>query len=77
MSWERWRYDLVCPDCGKTGTAEEAELDGFPFLRAKEKGEQVCWVKASEGFSAIPNHSTSAIRCTACNVLPTITEKAR
>ena len=63
---------LTCPKCGKTGTAEESELDGWPYMNAIRSGNNYRWVRVSEGFGITkPNNPiVSDLICVECKVTP-------
>src|SRR5215831_13186791 len=65
---EHWSYQLVCPKCGKTGTADETELDGWPYMRAIERGNQYRWVRTSDGFKVVQpkNPMMADVVCAEC-----------
>ena len=62
-STERWTYEISCPECKRTGSAEVTELDGWAFMRARGSGTRYRWVEVSEGFKLIrPPHPNERMR---------------
>jgi hypothetical protein len=77
MSYERQHYQLRCPCCGQSGTADWAELDGWSYLRAEARGQEVTSVTVSSGFALrrdAPDGSTSFfgyhLTCDGCGSVP-------
>ena len=72
MSTERWRYELRCPKCGRTGVEDESQADGWSFMRAVERGQKFNFVDVSAGFkikSETPQGYAMVV-CVDCDVEP-------
>jgi len=49
-AYERWEYNVKCPQCGRSGTVQVRELDGWPYMHAIERGQKYCWTYPPAGF---------------------------
>lgn len=69
---EHWSYRLRCPGCGREGTQDERQLDGWPFMNAVKAGRQFHWVHVSEGFRTIEQtgEGYAKVVCEKCGVEP-------
>jgi hypothetical protein len=72
MCFERAYYNLTCPQCGATGRAEWHDLDGYAFMRARQRGQETSSVEVSSEFAHISDSPGSffgyRLVCAKCRV---------
>jgi hypothetical protein len=63
---DKWKAQLLCPKCGKTGIAEISEDDGYIHGDPRRRIDGV-----PEGFIVVPGGSSSLdtdIHCDTCKI---------